>query len=64
MPDRKSVIMESHSEIGQYQKILILKETANRLRQCYSKISELQGCTGECWCRKAGDNDRDLPCPT
>jgi hypothetical protein len=63
MPNKTQTAIDSFNEIQENMKVLRLKEDANRARQCYSRVPGLTGMTMECWCRKAGQDGKDLPCP-
>lgn len=62
--DKSNCGIEDFAEIKKASDNIRLQEDANFNRACYSRIPGLNSLTMLCWCRKAGADGKDLPCPT
>jgi hypothetical protein len=61
--DKSNCGVEDYAEIKKHFNAIREREVANFNRVCYQRVEALKSNTADCWCRKAGDDGRDLPCP-
>ncbi len=62
--DKSNCGIEDFADIKQASDNIRLQEDANFNRACFNKTPGLVGLSLLCWCRKAGPDGKDLPCPT
>lgn len=56
----KTPAVESYSDLRELIKLHQIREKALRNKECFMKLHIP---SADCWCRKAGPGETDLPCP-